>query len=153
MLTRRGISLLVLPTFVACAAQSLWKPVALPELPRVTEVFAPPPGAGALAFNAARYFGYHVVVGDIEYVVSVLSENMRVSNISTRDKHFATPEGMRVGMTWAEVKAAVVTQESLTSTCNARLSSGWVASFMIDQGLTCDTMSDETLVDQFDLNT
>jgi len=131
---------------------ALFKPTLLGVLPAIGTVLQAPKGANALSFNGGTVHVYHFDVGGVTYFVDVKTNNNVVTNISTRDSKFSTPEGIRIGDTWSKVKASggkVFYDEN--NICYLRLPSGWLCAFNINDGESCEDLAPESRVWQLDL--
>jgi hypothetical protein len=85
---------------------TLFKPTLLGALPKIGTVLQAPKGANALSYDGGRVHIYHFDVDGEKYFIDVQTDNNVVTNISTRDSKFSTPEGIRIGDTWSKVKAS-----------------------------------------------
>jgi hypothetical protein len=131
---------------------TLFKPTLLGALPTIGTVLQAPKGAISLSFNGGAVRVYHFDVNGVKYFVGVQTDNNIVTNISTRDSKFSTPEGIRIGATWSKIKASggkVFFDEN--DICYLRLPSGWLCTFNINDGGSCDDLAPESRVWQLDL--
>jgi hypothetical protein len=131
---------------------TLFKQTLLGALPAIGTVLQAPKGAIALSFNGGTVHVYHFDVDGTKYFIDVKTNNNVVTNISTRDSKFSTPEGIRIGDTWSKVKASggkVFFDEN--DICYLRLLSGWLCTFNTDDEGSCDNLAPESRVRQFDL--
>ena len=131
---------------------TLFKPTLLGALPAIGTVLQAPKGANALSFDGGTVHVYHFDVDGTRYFVDVKTNNNVVTNISTRDSKFSTPEGIRIGDTWSKVKASggkVFFDEN--DICYLRLLSGWLCTFNTDDEGSCDNLAPESQARQFDL--
>jgi len=131
---------------------TLFKPTPLGALPKIGTVFQAPKGASALSFDGGRVHVYHFDVDGAKYFVDVQTDSDVVMNISTRDSKFSTPEGIRIGDTWFEVKASGG-QELFgeNEIFYVRLPSGWLCTFSINDGESRHDLAPESQVWQLDL--
>jgi hypothetical protein len=131
---------------------TLFKPTLLGALPKIGTELQAPNGAKALSFDGGTVHVYHIDVDGVKYFVDVQRNNNVVTNISTRDSKFSTPEGIRVGDTGAELKAlGAKVFFGDNDTCYVRLPSGWLCTFEIKDGVSCDDLLPESRVWQLDL--
>ncbi len=131
---------------------TLFKPTTLGALPKIGTVLQAPKGATALSFGGGTVHVFHFDVDGTKYFIDVQTDNSVVTNISTRDSKFRTPEGIRIGDTWSKVKelgGKVFFDES--DICYLRLPSGWLCTFSINDGESCDDLAPESRVSQLDL--
>jgi hypothetical protein len=131
---------------------TLLKPTLLGALPAIGEVLQAPKGANALSFNGGAVHVYHFDVDEVKYFVYLKTDNSVVTNISTRDTKFRTPEGIGIGDTFSKVKALggkVFFDEN--DICYLRLPSDWLCTFNIDGEGSCDSRAPEMQVRQLDL--
>lgn len=130
---------------------TLFKPTLFGALPMLGEVLQAPKGANALSLDGGKVRVYHFDVDGVKCFVDVQTDNNAVMDISTRDPKFSTPEDIRIGDTWSKVKASggkVFFGDN--ETCYARLPSGWLCTFRINDGKSCDDMAPESRVSQLD---
>jgi hypothetical protein len=131
---------------------TLFKPTLLGALPKIGIVLQAPKGANALSLDGGRVHVYHFDVDGTKYFIDAQTDNNVVTNISTRDSKFSTPEGIRIGDAWSKVKASggkVFFGDN--ETCYVRLPSGWLCTFSINDGASCDDLARESRVRQLDL--
>lgn len=121
-------------------------------MPSIGDALKTPEGAVALSFNGGTVHVYHFDVNGVEYFVDVKADSNVVTNISTRDSKFRTPEGIQIGDTWSKVKSSggkVFFDEN--NICGLQLPSGWLCKFNDNAGEFCDDLPSESPVEQLDL--
>jgi hypothetical protein len=132
---------------------TLFKPTLLGALPKIGTVLQAPKGATALSLDGGRAHVYHFDVDGTKYFIDVQTDNNVVTNISTLDSKFSTPEGIRIGDTLSKVKASggKVYFDDTDIICYIRLPSGWLCTFSINDGESCAVLNPESRVTQLDL--
>jgi hypothetical protein len=104
------------PGFLACAVIFLHvscmhspgninEPTHITTLPKIGTVLQMAQRGIAISHRGGTLHSYYLDVRGVKFTIDVRSEDKGVVAISTRDRKFCTPEGIRVGDTWSKLSS------------------------------------------------